>query len=83
MPQSERVQILDHGYLVAPRQDMIDDFVSEVVVKVQHGKTLWERGKLYKFPPGTRSVVEIPVGGGKSILNNAALQHKWHQTVIQ
>ncbi|WP_372922288.1 hypothetical protein [Roseovarius sp.] len=63
---------------------MIDDFVSEIAVKVQHGKTLWERGKLYKFPPGTRSVVEITAGNGsKTTLNAEALQHKWFQTVIQ
>ncbi|WP_116599219.1 hypothetical protein [Primorskyibacter marinus] len=75
--------ILDQGYLIGPRQDMIDDFVSEVAVKVQHDKTKWDRGKLYKFPPGTRSVIEIPAGGTKSTLNAEALRHKVHQTVIQ
>jgi len=76
-------QILDHAYLIAPRQDMIDDYVSEVAVKIQTKKTNWERGKLYKFPPGTRSVVQIPTGGTKSVLNAEALAYKWHQTVIQ
>lgn len=77
-------RILGHAYLIGPRQDMIDDFVSEVAVKVGHANTIWERGKLYKFPPGTRSVVEIATGGaGKMTLNAEALQHKWHQTLIQ
>ena len=76
-------KILEHGYLIAPRQDMVDDFVSEVAVKIQTHKTKWERGRLYKFPPGTRGVVEISVGGSKSVLKAEALQHKWHQTVIQ
>lgn len=75
--------ILGHSYLIAPRQDMIDDFVSEVAVKVQTPKTIWERGKLYKFPPGTRGVVEIPAGGSKSVLSAKALQEKWHQTEIR
>ena len=76
-------QILDHGYLIAPRQDMIDDFVSEVAVKIQTTKTTWERGKLYKFPPGTRSVVQIPIAGSKTTLHAETLRNKWHQTVIQ
>lgn len=76
-------KILEHSYLIAPRQDMVDDFVSEVAVKIQTHNTKWERGKLYKFPPGTRGVVEIPVGGGKTILNSEAFQRKWHQRVIQ
>ncbi len=76
-------RILDQGYLIAPRQDLVDDFVSEVPVKIQTAKTTWERGKLYKFQPGTRSVIEIPIGGTKSVLNAEALAHKWHQTVIQ
>ncbi|WP_026756901.1 hypothetical protein [Sediminimonas qiaohouensis] len=76
--------ILGHGYLIGPRQDMIDDFVSEVAVKAAHAKTLWERGKLYKFPPGTRCVIEITAGSGcKTTLNAEALENKWHQTVIQ
>ena len=76
-------RILDHGYLIAPRRDLVDDFVSEVPVKIQTAKTTWERGKLYRFPAGTRSVIEIPIGGTKSVLNAEALQCKWHQTVIQ
>jgi hypothetical protein len=77
-------KILDHSYLIAPRQDMIDDFVSEVAVKVQHAKTTWERGKLYKFYPGTRNVFEIiPEHESKITLNAEAFRHKWHQTVIQ
>lgn len=76
--------ILGHSYLIAPQQDMVDDFVSEVVVKVSHAKTKWGRGKLYKFAPGTRRVVEIASGGkSKVTLNAEALQLKWHQTVIK
>lgn len=77
-------QILDQSYLIAPRQDMIDDRVTEVAVKIQSQTTRWERGKLYKFPPGTRGVVEIPRGlGTKRTLNAQALQNKWHQTAVQ
>lgn len=75
--------ILGLNYLLAPRQDMIDDFVSEVAVKIQHDRTAWERGKLYKFPPGTRSVIEVQAGGRKSVLNGEAVQNKWHQTIIR
>lgn len=74
--------MLGDGYLIAPRQDMIDDFVSQVAVKIQHSNTLWERQKLYKFPAGTRSVIEIPAGGKKTVLNAEALRNKCHQTVI-
>lgn len=77
-------QILDHAYLIAPRQDMIDDLITEVVVKIQTQSTRWERGRLYKFSPGTRNVIEIPRGPGtKQTLNAEALRNKSHQTVVQ
>jgi len=77
-------QVLNQSYLIAPRQDMIDDRVTEVAVKIQSQTTRWERGKLYKFPPGTRCVVEIPRDlGTKRTLNAQALQNKWHQTAVQ
>lgn len=75
--------ILDHGYLIGPQQGLIDDFVSEVAVKIQHGKTKWDRNRLYKFPARTRGVIEIPVGGTKAVLNAEAFRNKSHQTVIR
>ena len=75
-------QMLNHGYLIGPQQDMVDDFISLVPVKIQHHKTQWERGRLYKFPAGTRSVIEICARGKKTVLKMEELKHKWHQTTI-
>lgn len=76
-------QLLGQGYLIGPQQDMVDDFVTLVAVKIQHQDTSWERHRLYKFEPGTRGVVEICAGGGKSVLNAQAFEHKVHQTKIE
>ncbi len=81
---AERVSgMLGHNYLIAPRQDMIDDFVSEVSVKIQSPTTTWERGKLYKFHPGTRSVIEITSGNKRTKLNMKAVIDKWHQQEVK
>ncbi|MGY9037125.1 MAG: hypothetical protein ACKVLA_04835 [Rhodobacterales bacterium] len=76
-------KLLDQNYLIGPQQDLIDDFVTSVAVKIQHQDTRWERNRLYKFEPGTRGVIEICAGGGKTVLNAQALQHKIHQTEIR
>ena len=76
-------QLLGQSYLIGPQQDMVDDFVTLVAVKIQHQHTKWERYRLYKFEPGTRGVVEICAGGGKSVLNAQAFEHKVHQTKIE
>ena len=74
---------LGHNYLIGPQQDMIDDFVTSVAVKIQHKDTNWERFRLYKFEPGTRGVIEIRASGAKAVLNAQAFQHKAHQTKIE
>jgi len=76
-------QLLDQSYLIGPQQDMIDDFVTSVVVKIQHQGTKWQRHRLYKFEPGTRGVIEIRASGEKAVLNAQAFQHKAHQTKIE
>lgn len=75
--------ILNYAFLIGPQQDMIDDRVTKVVVKVQHANTQWARGRLYKFDAGTRGVIEIRMTGQKSVLRQSELQSKWHQTVIE
>ncbi|SFP31197.1 hypothetical protein [Tranquillimonas alkanivorans] len=47
-------EMLDHSYLLGPVTGAFDVRPSRVEVKVQHDKTSWSPGKLYKFPVGTR-----------------------------
>lgn len=75
-------QLLGQSYLIGPQQDLIDDFVTSVAVKIQHQHTKWERNRLYKFEPGTRGVIEICAGGAKTVLNAQAFECKIHQTKI-
>lgn len=76
-------KLLDHSYLIGPQQDLIDDFITSVAVKIQHEDTEWPRYRLYKFEPGTRGVIEIRASNGKTVLNAQAFQHKSHQIKIE
>ncbi|MFC2966817.1 hypothetical protein [Acidimangrovimonas pyrenivorans] len=74
--------LLNHAYLIAPQHGIFDNHVSNVVVKVSHGKTKWSPERLYKFRAGTRNVVEIHPSGKRVRLNKAALKSKLYQTNI-